>query len=99
MLKAQLRLFGRTSKAVDFGKTVDSTTNYFQGHPLMGAGVFLALIVLVYLKPKAVFKLAVVAMILVVVLYVGSFLIDLTNTGIYEQDKFLGDPHLKQRDL
>ncbi|HYA39447.1 MAG TPA: hypothetical protein VEI74_14360 [Candidatus Methylomirabilis sp.] len=84
---------------MDFGKTVDSTMKYFQGHPLMGAGAVLALIVLIYLKPKAVFKLAAAAMILVAVLYVGSFLIDLTNTGIHEQDKSLSDPHLKQQDL
>ena len=83
---------------MDIGKSIVNTTKYLQGHPLMGAGAVLALIVLVYLKPKAVFKLAVAAMILVAVLYVGSFLIDLTSTGIHEQDKFLSDPHLKLSD-
>jgi len=84
---------------MDFGKTIESAMKYFQGHPLIGAGAALAFVVLVYLKPKAVFKLAVAAMILVAVLYVGSYLIDLTNTGIHEQDKFLSDPHIKQQDL
>lgn len=79
---------------MDIGKSIESATKYFQGHPLMGAGAVLVLIVLVYLKPKAAFKLAVAAMILVAVLYVASFLIDLTNTGIHAQDKFLSDPHL-----
>ena len=79
---------------MDIGRSIESATKYFQGHPLMGAAAVVVLIVLVYLKPKAAFKLAVAAMILVAVLYVGSFLIDLTNTGIHEQDKFLSDPHI-----
>lgn len=83
---------------MDIGKSIESAMKYLQGHPLMGAGAVLVLIVFVYLKPKAAFKLAGAAMILVAVLYVGSFLVDLTKTGIHEQDKFLSDPHLKLSD-
>lgn len=83
---------------MDIGKSIESVTKYFQDHPLMGAGAVLVLIVIVYLKPKAAFKLAAAAMILVAVVYVGTFLIDLTSTGIHEQNKFLGDPHLKPQD-
>ena len=84
---------------MDFGKSIDGAARYFQGHPLMGVGIGLALIVLLYLKPKAVFKVAVGAAIISAVLYVVSFLIALTETGIHEQDKFLDKPHVDMKNL
>lgn len=84
---------------MDFGNSIDSATQYLQSHLLIGAALVLALIVLIYFRPKAMFKLAVASAILIAVLYVLMFLINLTDTGIHEQDKFLDDPHINMKDL
>ena len=83
---------------MDFGNSVDSATQYLQSHVLIGAALVLALIVLIYFKPKAMFKLAVASAILIAVLYVLMFLINLTETGVRDQDKFLDKPRIDMKD-
>ena len=77
---------------MDFGNSFDSATSYIHAHPLAGVALVLAVIVLFYLWPKAVFKFAVAVAIIGSVLYVGAFLVNLTETGMHEQDKFLDSP-------
>ncbi len=82
---------------MDFGKTIDNATAYFQGHPLIGAAVVLAVIVFVYLRVKLAMKLVVAAAIIIAVLYVGAFLVNLTEIGIHDQDKLLDAPSLNSK--
>jgi hypothetical protein len=79
---------------MDFGKSLDNATRYIHGHPLVGGAIVLALVVLLYLRPKLVFRFAVAAAIIVAVLYVGAFLINLTEIGMHEQDKLLDTPRI-----
>jgi len=79
---------------MDFGKSIDNAAQYIHGHPLVGVAAALAVIVLLYLRPKAMLKLAGAAAILIAVLYVLMFLVNLTDTGIQETDKFLDSPHI-----
>ena len=82
---------------MDLAKLVDSATAYFQGHMLIGAALVLAVIVFAYLRIKLALKLVVAAAILIAVLYVGMFLINLTETGIHDQDKLLDAPVLNSK--
>jgi uncharacterized membrane protein YgdD (TMEM256/DUF423 family) len=77
---------------MDFDKSIDNATRYIFAHPLVGVALAAAVIALIYLRPKAVFKFAVAAAIIGAVLYVGMFLVSLTSTGIQEQDKLLDTP-------
>lgn len=77
---------------MDFGKSIDSATSYIHAHPLAGVALALAVIVLIYLWPKAVIRFAIGVAIIGAVLYVGAFLFNLTATGIQEQDKLLDNP-------
>ncbi|MHB8534147.1 MAG: hypothetical protein ACYDBW_01725 [Sulfuricaulis sp.] len=80
---------------MDFGKLIDSATIFFHSYPYIGAALVVAAIVLIYLKPKAMFKLMAAVAIIVAMIYVGAFLIGLTKTGIDEQEKFLDSPQIK----
>jgi len=79
---------------MDIGKSIDSATSYIHAHPFAGVALVLAVIVLFYLWPKAVFKFTVTVAIIGAVLYVGAFLVNLTETGMHEQDKLLDNPSI-----
>ena len=84
---------------MDFGKSIEYITGLFQSHPYIGIAVILVLLVLIYLQPKVMLRLAILAAIVIALIYVGEFLIDLTQTGIQEQNKFLDKPRLNLKNL
>lgn len=63
--------------------------NLIQAHLMLALAVVLGVAVVAYFKPKQMFKLLGAAIIVVAVVYVLSFLVNLTSTGIDETTKFL----------
>lgn len=69
----------------------DSLVGFFHSHTLLAVGILVALGVFAYLKPKAMFKLMAVVLVIGAIGYVTSFLLDLTSTGVKDKDKLMGN--------
>jgi hypothetical protein len=74
---------------------IGSVISYLQNHAVLAIGIVAVLGVLVYLKPKEMFKLTLAVMALGAIVYLGMFLVDLTSTGMDVTSKFLGSPNVK----
>ena len=80
---------------MDIDGLVDGTVNFFSDHALWAVMVALAIAGLVYWKPKDMFKLAMAVLALGALIYVFSFLIDLTSQGIDKTKKFTNTPRIQ----
>lgn len=70
----------------------DSWVDLIQSHPVLAIVVVAVFGIFAYLKPKPVFKLMALALVIGAVGYIVSFLVDLTSTGIDETKNFMGRP-------
>ena len=80
---------------MDIDGFVDGIVNFFNNYPLWAVMVVLAVVALVYWKPKDMFKLAMASLALGVLIYLFSFLIDLTSQGIDTTRKFTNTPQIQ----
>lgn len=72
--------------------SLDSLIELFQEHQLLAIVVIVVFAALVYLKPKPMFKLVGVVLLIGAIGYVVSVLVDLTSTGIDHTTAFMGNP-------
>jgi hypothetical protein len=75
----------------------DSWVDFVQGHPILAIASVAAFGIFVYVKPKPVFKLMAVVLIVGAIGYVISFVVDLTSTGIDEKTTFVNNPGRLER--
>lgn len=80
---------------MDIDGLVASTVSFFSNYTLWAVMVVLAIVALVYWKPKEMFKLAMAGLVLGVLIYVLAFLIDLTSQGIDTTRKFTNTPRIQ----
>lgn len=80
---------------MDFDGLVEAATDFFGNHTLWAVVAVLAVAALAYWKPKDMFKLAMAGLALGVLIYVFSFLVDLTSQGIDETRKFTNTPRIE----
>ncbi len=76
------------------GKLIDSWLDFFSSHTIFAIAIIVALGILAYLKPKVMFKLVIVVLAIGAIVYVISFIVDLTSTGIDEKYKFISNPKI-----
>ena len=74
---------------------VDGTVTFLSDHTLWAVLVVLAMVAFVYWKPKDMFKLAMAGLTLGALIYICSFIIDLTSQGIDESRKFTNTPRVQ----
>ena len=79
---------------MDVNLSVESGLNFFRDHALWSALIALGIGALVYWKPKGMLRLAAACLVLGAVIYVLSFLVDLTSQGIDKAEKFTTTPHV-----
>jgi hypothetical protein len=70
----------------------DSWVEFIQSHPILAIFIIVAFGISAYLKPKPMFKLMAVVLVIGAMGYVVSFLVDLTSTGIDETTNFMSKP-------
>ncbi len=70
----------------------DNWIAFIQDHLIMGIVMLTALGISAYLKPKPVFKLLAVVLLIGTTAYVVSFLVELTSTGIDQTTSFKSRP-------
>jgi len=80
---------------MDFSNLIDSGVNFFREQTLWAVVIALLIGGLIYWKPKGMFKLAMAALALGAIIYVFTFLVDLTSQGIKETNKFTNTPDHK----
>ena len=80
---------------MDIGNLIDSGVNFFREQTLWAVLVALLIAGLIYWKPKGMFKLAMAALALAAIIYVFTFLVDLTSQGISGTKKFTDTPEQK----
>lgn len=80
---------------MDFNTLVDGGTSFFREHTLWALLTVVAIGALLYWKPKGMFKLSLVGLAVGAIIYVFSFLADLTSRGIDETEKFTTTPDVK----
>ena len=77
---------------VDIDHLVDSGMRFFRDQTLWAVLIAVLIGGFIYWKPKAVFKLAMAALVLGAIIYVVMFLVNLTSQGISETQKFTTTP-------
>ena len=80
---------------MDISNLIDSGVNFFRDQTLWAVLVTLLVAGLIYWKPKGMFKLAMAALALAAIIYVFTFLVDLTSQGISGTKKFTDTPEQK----
>ena len=80
---------------MDISNLIDSGVNFFREQTLWAVLVALLIAGLIYWKPKGMFKLAMAALALAAIIYVFTFLVDLTSQGISGTKKFTDTPEQK----
>lgn len=71
---------------------MQSAVDFFHSHPMIGLATLVAAGAFAYLRPKEMSRLALAGLIVGVVAYVVSFVVDLTATGMQQKENLLGDP-------
>ena len=74
---------------------VESAVSFSRNHTLWAVFIALGIGTLIAWKPKSMFKFASAALVLGAIIYVVSFLVDLTSRGIDEAEKFTTTPDIK----
>ena len=77
---------------VDISNLVDSGMSFFRDQTLWAVLIVVLIGGFIYWKPKAVFKLAMAALVLGAIIYVVMFLVNLTSQGISDTKKFTTTP-------
>ena len=72
--------------------SLDNLIELFRNHPVLAIAIIAIFAVLVYVKPKPMFQLVGVVLLIGAIGYVVSFLVDLTSTGIEHTSSFVGNP-------
>lgn len=72
--------------------SLDSLIEFSQNHLIMAIAIILVFGFLVYWKPKPMFQLIGVVLVIGAIGYVISFLVDLTSTGMDHTSAFKGNP-------
>lgn len=80
---------------MDTNNLVDGGIDFFSNHTYWAVLVVLVISALIYWKPKGMFRLAMACLALGAVIYVLSFLVDLTSRGIGEAQEFTTTPDIK----
>ena len=80
---------------MDFDYLAESAVSFSRDHTPWA--VFIALVIgaLIYWKPKGMFKLASAGLVVGAIIFVLSFLVDLTSRGIDEAQKFSATPNIE----
>ena len=77
------------------GNFTDGLMDFIHGHEFLAIALVVGLAVIGYRKPKLMVKFAGGVAIIIAVVYVLSFLANLTSTGISETTKFTDRPRVK----
>jgi len=77
---------------MDISILVDSGIGFFRDHTLWAALIALVIAGLIYWKPKGAFKVVMAALVLGAIIYVLTFLVNLTSEGIDKTKKFTTTP-------
>jgi O-antigen ligase len=80
---------------MDIGNLVDNGISFFRDHTLWAILTVLVIGILIYWKPKDMFKLSVAGAVVGAIIFVLSFLVDLTSRGMDETEKFTDSPAVK----
>jgi uncharacterized PurR-regulated membrane protein YhhQ (DUF165 family) len=72
--------------------SIDSLIELFRNHQILAIAVIVVFAILVYFKPKPMFQLVGVVLVIGAIGYVISFLVDLTSTGIDHTTSFMANP-------
>jgi amino acid permease len=83
------------AEKMDIDYLVESGAVFFRDHTLWAVLIALVIGALIYWKPKDMFKLASAGLVVGAIIYVLSFLVDLTSRGIDEAEKFTITPDVK----
>lgn len=79
---------------MDVDSLLDAGAVFFRDHTLWALLILVAVGGLIYWKPKGTFRLVLAAMTLGAIIYVLSFLVDLTSRGIDDSMKFTNTPKM-----
>jgi len=74
---------------------VDGWIDLVHSHQALAVAIGVGLVVFAYFKPKLVFKLAGGIGIILAIVYVISFLVNLTSSGIQETTKLTDRPDVR----
>ena len=80
---------------MDIDYLVESGVSFSRDHTLWAILIALVVAALIYWKPKDMFKLASASLAVGAIIYVLSFLVDLTSQGIDEAEKFSATPKVE----
>lgn len=80
---------------MDINSLLDAGAGFFRDHTLWALLVSLGIGALIYWKPKDMFKLMLAGLTLGAIIYVLSFLVDLTSRGINDSRKFTNTPKIE----
>jgi len=73
---------------------LDSAIEFFQNETIWASTILVGLAALTYWKPKDMLKVTFIVFAAGALIFVGSFLVDLTSSGIDETRKFTSNPDL-----
>ena len=80
---------------MDIQDLIESGMSFFREHTLWAALAVLVIGALFYWRPKGMFRLVAAGLVLGAIIYVISFLVDLTSRGIDETQKLTDSPKIK----
>ena len=80
---------------MDISSLVDGGMSFFREHTFWGVLAVAAIGTFIYWKRKSMLKVALAGLAVGAIIYVLSFLLDLTSRGIDETDKFKSAPNVK----
>ncbi len=80
---------------MDIDYLVESGVSFSRDHTLWAVLIALVIGALIYWKPKDMLKLVSAGLVVGAIIYVLSFLVDLTSRGINEVEKFTTTPDVK----
>ena len=83
------------AEKMDIQTLVDNGISFSRDHTLWAVLTVLVIGALIYWKPKDMFKLSAAVVVVGTIIYVLSFLVDLTSRGIDETEKFTNRPEVK----
>lgn len=78
--------------ALEFPKWMADTADVAQRHPVFAFAILAAVGMVAYVRPKQFFKVIAAALILGGLVYVVSFVFDLTEKGVDQKERLLIGP-------
>jgi len=80
---------------VDFETLLDNAGSFFEVHTFWAILGVAAIGTLIYWKPKGTLKVSAACAVVFAIIFVLSFLVDLTSRGMDEAEKFTSSPQIK----